>query len=532
MCTQPTFMKSNSVYVGIKSFGVNPIPCGQCLECQNAIKQDWETRFSFWLDSLYKRNGVAVMLTFTYNDSHLPHFPNDVIFSSLVDNDGNRLPCFDLADVKSFLSVLRNRVNRCFKSSEQLYKYFLVEEYGSDTRRPHLHVIFGCEQSVDIDVFVELCRDAWCDKENKRERGFMFPKPANVFKKEINGRLYNASNQYIGKNGMLDGRVKIASVTRVSACTYACKYVLKDVSYYGIDCINDFLHSPLLSKKQKRERKMIMRNFLPCHLSSQGIGYECLDRFKSDEDSLRALDRGIMNPLTLKSVPLPQFLVNKLLYVNVRSERTSIRRGNKVVAVYERHLSAFGREYMGKVFDIRYKKTLDKVSNFFGDLANRRAAFASVSYKEDGRFVYAPSDFKYIQENIVPSDYRRIALYSLVVSRLNGTFLSEFLSSHSLDDLFDYNLLRSIYVDAKDSVFYSNCYKIVDYGRIRVPLRNTSLELKDFDYSVFGDVYFYYNAYVKVSAYSRNRVAEYYREVFILRQKYRRTKAKYDINLC
>ena len=84
-------MKTNSVYVGIDSFGTNPVPCGQCLECQNAIKQDWETRFSFWLDSLYKRNGVALMLTFTYNDAHLPHFPNDLLFSSLVDIvTGNR----------------------------------------------------------------------------------------------------------------------------------------------------------------------------------------------------------------------------------------------------------------------------------------------------------------------------------------------------------------------------------------------------------------------------------------------------------
>lgn len=525
-------MKSNSVYVGIKSFGVNPVPCGQCLECQNAIKQDWETRFSFWLDSLYKRNGVAVMLTFTYNDSHLPHFPNDVLFSSLVDNDGNRLPCFDLADVKAFLSVLRNRVNRCFKSSEQLYKYFLVEEYGSDTHRPHLHVIFGCEQSVDIDVFVELCREAWCDKENHRERGFMFPKPAKIFKKEINGKLYNASNQYIGKNGMLDGRVKIASVNRVSACTYACKYVLKDFSYYGIDCINDFLYNPSLGSKERKERKRLLRNYLPCHLSSQGIGYECIERFKTDNDALRALERGIMNPLTLKSVPLPQFLVNKLLYVNVRSERTSIQRGGKVVAVYERHLSTFGRAYMSKVFDIRYQKTLDKIANFFGDLSNRRADFASVAYEKDGKFVYTPSDFKYIQENIVPSDYRKIALYSLVISRLNGTFLSDFLSSHSLDELYDYNLLRSLYVDAKDSVFYKDCYNIVNYGKICVPVRKTPLELSDFDYSVFGDVYFYYNAYVKVSAYSRNRVAEYYRQVFILKQKYRRTNAKYDTKLC
>lgn len=532
MCTQSVFLKSNSVYVGISSFGVNPVPCGKCLECQNAIKQDWETRFSFWLDSLYKRNGSALMLTFTYNDSHLPHFPNDVLFSSLVDNDGNPLPCFDLADVKSFLSVLRNRVNRCFKSSEQLYKYFLVEEFGSDTRRPHLHVIFGCEQSVDIDVFVELCRDAWNDKENNRERGFMFPKPSNVFKKEINGKLYNASNQYFGKNGMLDGRVKIASVNRVSACKYACKYVLKDIAYYGIDSINDFLNSPLLSDKQKRERKRVMRNFLPRHLSSQGIGYECVERFKTDNDALRALESGIMNPLTLKSVPLPQFLVNKLLYVNVRSERTSIQRGNKVVAVYERHLSAFGREYMGKVFDIRYQKTLLKIANFFGDISNRRADFASVSYNESGNFAYIPSDFKYIQENVKPSDYRKVALYSLVISRLNGTFLSEFLSSHSLEDLFDYNLLRSLYVVAKDSVYYKNCYDIVNYGKIRVPLRKTALALLDFDYSVFGDVYFYYNAYRKVSAYSRNRVAEYNHQVFILKQKYKRTNAKFDTKLC
>lgn len=533
MCTNSKFMHSNATYFGFESMGFNLIPCGHCLECQNASKQDWETRFAFWLMDLYKRGGCAVMLTFTYNNEHLPHFPNEFPFNNFLSDDGTPLPCFDKEDVKVFLSTLRNRVNRCFLATSQLYKYFLVEEYGSDTKRPHLHVIFGCEKQIDIDVFVELCRDAWNDKENDRERGFMFPKASAIFKKEINGIAYNASNEYVGKNGMLDGRVKIASEKRVAACSYCCKYVLKDLSFYGIDCINEYLNDPQITATERRRRKKIMANYLPCHMQSLNLGTSMLEMLDTDEKKFEALDKGIFNALRGKYVPLPQYIVNKLMYKNVRSQRTTHNDKGKLVHYYDRNLTDFGRAYLSRVFEMRYRKFVDKFDDFIGNVSTHRASFAS-AFSKDGKFNYFPVEYKKFNECDLYQMPQKLALYSLVIRKLNADYLESFLSTHSLEELFDFELCKHLYVQSKDSVFYIDNYNFVPYGKdiVAAPKFHTIDMGKDFDFSVFGDVDFCFKCYVSVTSYERNRQNEYYKSVFLARMAYKRTQAKYDKKLC
>ena len=69
---------------------------------------------------------------------------------------------------------------------------------------------------------------------------------------------------------------------------------------------------------------------------------------------------------------LPRFVVNKLLYDNVRSTDTSIsrfsetvdRNGNPVV-LYDRQISAFGDVYMRCVFDSHVSKLCDKLQRVF-----------------------------------------------------------------------------------------------------------------------------------------------------------------------
>ena len=75
MCYRPLFVPNHSAYIDVNTsvYGYS-VPCGHCLACQQAKRDEWQTRTSFEISSLYKRGGVAVFLTFTYNDVNLPHY--------------------------------------------------------------------------------------------------------------------------------------------------------------------------------------------------------------------------------------------------------------------------------------------------------------------------------------------------------------------------------------------------------------------------------------------------------------------------
>ena len=134
------------------------VPCGNCLECRSLSQNSWVTRLGFDLKDLYERGGVAVFLTFTYNNDCLPY----CAFLSEVP-----IPCFRRDDVLSFFNKLKVYVHREY--GKGMYKYFFCSEYGKFTKRPHYHGLFLLEPGVDATWFAETCRALW-------SHGFMFPR--------------------------------------------------------------------------------------------------------------------------------------------------------------------------------------------------------------------------------------------------------------------------------------------------------------------------------------------------------------------
>ena len=165
MCLSPLIIRNKSPYY-FPSVSALPshfeVPCGKCDECRNFYMSEWRTRISYEIDSLYKRGGKAIFLTFTYNDAHLP---------SLTCNNVT-IPAFSHTDVKTFLNKVKVWSNRTY--GKKSYKYFFTSEYGSTTKRPHYHALFFLEKRVDPSLFAEQCRKYWL-------YGFMFPK----FKKGV-----------------------------------------------------------------------------------------------------------------------------------------------------------------------------------------------------------------------------------------------------------------------------------------------------------------------------------------------------------
>jgi len=105
------------------------VPCGNCAFCGATKRSDWALRLHYE----GKRHLVKKFVTLTYADAHL-HWKNGV--SQL-----------DKRDVQLWLKRVRRTGAKV--------RYYAVGEYGSQTYRPHYHILlFG-------DVSDDVIRNAW-----------------------------------------------------------------------------------------------------------------------------------------------------------------------------------------------------------------------------------------------------------------------------------------------------------------------------------------------------------------------------------
>ena len=381
MCTSPIVINNPSVYTN-RYFSNQKIsvPCGHCLECESSKQGDWRTRLNYEIDSLYKRGGIAIFLTFTYNNDNLPHFvcpplpkvmdkyfirraimeSNPNYCSYIVDDLGfdnpafdfkrgfyydypfafddseynySDIPCFSKEHVKKFLNNLKVHAHEIYGAGS--YKYFWVCEYGGKKSRPHYHCLFMLEPNVNWHEFTELCRSLW-------NYGYMFPFYDEKLKKYRNEKMEIIPPTL---RSPLDGS------------SYATKYVTKDMDFFNdpyFACLENYLPFwRALSRSVDckflpcREFYKMCINQFPFHLQSKGIGDCILDSL--DENSLiDALQNGIRLPkyqenLKPFSVSLPQYIIQKLLYKSVKSERTSRLSG---LPLYDKVFTDFGEKYL------------------------------------------------------------------------------------------------------------------------------------------------------------------------------------------
>lgn len=328
MCTSPLVVKNKSPY---QVFDVSPlryqVPCGKCLECRSVKQDEWCTRLAYEINMFYRHGGIGVFLTLTYNDAELP------IFAPL------NQPCFNWEHVLQFLDRVNTYMQRVY--GKYMYKYFLCSEYGKNTQRPHYHVLFLLKNMVDMVDFVEKCRDMWC------EHGFMFPNYKD--------------GHYVDNDGNI---VTPALRDGAGSAKYVSKYITKDMSFYNLPSVAAWLDPKSSDFKIPFEkRKDMIKRCLPKHWQSKGIGLSQIEQVNlfDKSDVINALDRGVYEPLTGKVVPLSQYVINKMMYKSVRSERVSDTTGKKL---YDRYLTDFGREYSKVVFKQRLKREVSKYNQF------------------------------------------------------------------------------------------------------------------------------------------------------------------------
>ena len=126
------------------------VPCGKCIECSDAKRNDLFVRASFEYSSMLKAGGIAYFVTLTYANNCLPFF--------------NHRPCFNRGDVTNFLRRLRARhfkFCKQFKHSYHGIRYFVTSEYGHETHRPHYHMVIFCYHPINEHLIPYLVRSTW-----------------------------------------------------------------------------------------------------------------------------------------------------------------------------------------------------------------------------------------------------------------------------------------------------------------------------------------------------------------------------------
>ena len=126
------------------------VPCGKCIECSDAKRNDLFVRASFEYQSMLKAGGIAYFVTLTYANNCLPSF--------------NHRPCFNREDVTNFLRRFRARHFKFCKQFNHAYhgiRYFVTSEYGHETHRPHYHMVIFCYHPINEYLIPYLVRSTW-----------------------------------------------------------------------------------------------------------------------------------------------------------------------------------------------------------------------------------------------------------------------------------------------------------------------------------------------------------------------------------
>lgn len=146
-----------------------PIACGKCPDCIARRISGW----SFRLIQESKRRQSHQFITLTYDTDHVP-----------FNQQGQMV--LNKRDLQLFFKRLRKAHDKPgirSKGESKTIKYFAVGEYGSESLRPHYHVIL-------FNARIELIQDAW-GKEVVKKRyhnlktGKKLKKPVTESRKQV-----------------------------------------------------------------------------------------------------------------------------------------------------------------------------------------------------------------------------------------------------------------------------------------------------------------------------------------------------------
>lgn len=371
------------------------VPCGHCHACRSKQQRQWTLRAYYEIKHTRLLGGETVFLTFTFDDKHLPKF----VFHNEQLAEHHVIPCFSHDIVKNFLKKIRKDIFRKYNLNG--IKYFWTSEYGERTKRPHHHALFHLPPKIDVNYFLEKCRQYWL-------HGFVYPK---------SGLIHEAVVHH-----------------EKETSTYVSKYVNKDLSYFSSPAIEAFLHSKnvyfdngQLNVLEYQKRLKALKPYLPKHWQSNGYGLYLLDEIQKSDHPLDFFKNGIIIGDDTSSISIPPYIVDKICYDhkyyddfgNYYECYSQIPKDLRNSVHTARNLNKFGINVKKTLFhhniNVLSTKFRDIFSLPFLELLSRSEFLQYFPTCENRHQAFA-----YIHKLMHKRDYKQLAIYSLFYQDYNS----------------------------------------------------------------------------------------------------------------
>lgn len=349
MCIQYIKLKTKNEY-GTR-YGY--VPCGKCVDCRRKEQNAWKFRLNAEFMSLKKRGWNIAFCTLTYNNEHLPYFPKCVFKE---EDKYEKIPCFSRDDVRNWIDRIRQYCKYHYKFvKENAIRYFVASEYGTNTHRPHYHVILAWPQSVGYEEMHKLVSECW-------QNGYLFPRRPE------------------GERDILPFKV-VGDASK--AISYVAKYACKDIDLENI-----------IDNKNLKYKHRLMKKCRSFHIQSKSFGFECIKNM-DDERKREVFIHGLSFQGDGQVYQVPMYIKNKIVFDNYyvlddKGHRLVRRKASAFFEKYRKEMYEEKAKFYNEIFEssVSYdwfvKRGVDE------ELANRFAD--SIRYYKDRLNYYLGSD--------------------------------------------------------------------------------------------------------------------------------------------
>lgn len=435
MCLNAKTYRNPTLYFEAGRSPLNIVAsCGQCDECQMVSRNEWFFRnYAEWKYTK-EHGGKTFFLTLTYAEEELPYYFQRY---NCMDQDGTicekltSFPCFSLEDIQVFIMKMRKYAQRRFGSDTRI-RYMVFPEYGSKTKRPHYHVFFYVNKQLSNFQFFQLV-DGY-DNDAIRRKAWRWPKDKLFFKTKKHPYGYRLRGAWTKGLIIVSKKSKGGmNVNTEKSIKYASKYAVKDINYYKLPVIEEFLSCVKDSRLHDDvTRRKILSSFdrVTCkHRQSTKLGYIWLMR-QVLNDPKHTLQYGFTldidcNRTSATSYFLPQYYKRKLF--NKYSVRV-LPDGRKQVHWFHRYSS---RNKILFELNAKIDNYVSKCKEHITNLVGRKFSFDDLK-KLGGIFGSTQELYLFLSSFYTSNQLRNISIYkhvfanrSAYVDILDGSYYKE-----------------------------------------------------------------------------------------------------------
>lgn len=304
-------MKIKAVNHTAPKFGF--VPCGKCEDCRNVARSSWAYRLMAEMAECRKNGWYIGFLTLTYRESCLPHLPKELF---VYPSDYVKIPCFSRSDVRNWIVNVRRKLHKVFRVAG--FKYMVVSEYGSETHRPHYHVIFAFPPVNwnKLEVFYD-----GSSKLLSRLKRIDYPKYVYSV---LKGQWKFGFTIPCKFDGGFDRKGKFHRPFLVENDTFAAQYAAKY-------CCKDLDQLECLKSLDLRRSTRLFKNCMSFHAQSRSLGLSSIQNL-TDQQKIDLYLKGRSFVGVDVVLPPPLYLKNKLIFdINYVYEDTYDDSGRLIV---------------------------------------------------------------------------------------------------------------------------------------------------------------------------------------------------------